>query len=401
MNNIGKIMSVACMLLMALAGCKEDKQFINLNEDNPPAPVTNVTVERLPGAAKISYSLPGDESLHYVRAEYSIRPGEMREAKSSNYVNYVIVDGFPDTLEHEIKLYTVSQGERPSEAITVKIRPLTPPLQEVFNTLTFKETFGGVTISYQNSGGASMAVTLFTPDGNGEMKEVDTYYSKLKEGNFSARGFAAEPRRFGVVIRDRWGNLSDTAKAEITPVFEELIPKPFKTYNLPTDSYGPHAGTNNTVDKIWDNLLSNVNAGGVAVLHTVPGTGMPQQFTFDMGVRAKLSRYKLYGRGPGNDWAFQQGAPKKWEIWGSNNPDPQGTWAGWDLLMVCESVKPSGLPVGTNTAEDNTYAITTGEDFIFPEDAPPVRYIRFRTLETWGYMDYVYIAELTFWGKRE
>lgn len=397
MNTIRKILSTGLILLLALAGCKEDRQYINLNDDLAPAPVANTRVEAMPGAARIFYNLPSDESLRYVRAEYEIRPGEKKEARSSNYTNYIVVDGFPDTEEHEVRLFAVSKGEKSSEPVTVKIRCQLPPLQEVFNTLAFKETFGGLSVTYQNQGQASIAVTLYTPNASGEMAEVDTYYSKSKEGKFFARGFAAEKRKFGVIVRDRWGNLSDTAFTELTPIFEELIPKPFQTFNLPTDTYEAHLA-NNTVDKIWDNVSG---PAGVAVFHTKPGTGMPQHFTFDMKVKAKLSRYKFYHRGPPNSYAFKLGAPRKWEIWGSNSPDPQGSWTGWVKLMDCESVKPSGNPVGVNTDEDNLYASTTGEDFTFPEDAPAVRYIRFKTLETWDYLDYIYVGELTFWGRRE
>ena len=392
-----KILNTALVLLLALSGCKENKEYIKLTEDAAPAPVSNVRVENMPGAAKIFYSLPSDESLRYVRAEYEIRPGEFKEAKSSNYTNYVVVDGFPNTEEHEVRLYAVSNGEKSSSVVTVKIKPLTPPLLEVFNTLQFRETFGGVSVTYQNQGEASMAVTLVTPNSTGEMSEVDTYYSKAKEGKFFARGFEAVKRKFGAIVRDRWGNLSDTAYVELTPVFEELIPKPFQTYNLPTDSYEAHL-SGHSVDKLWDNITGPVSTVG---LHTKPGAGMPQHFTFDMKVKSKLSRYKLFHRGSPNSYAYKLGAPKKWEIWGSNNPDPQGGWGGWEKLMDCESFKPSGNPVGVNTDEDNIYASTTGEDFTFPEEAPAVRYIRFKTLETWDYLDYIYIAELTFWGKRE
>jgi hypothetical protein len=401
MKRIQKILSIALLIPILLGmGCQEDKQYNTLNDDNAPGPVSGTRVESMPGGAKIFYTLPADESLRYVRAEYEIRPGEKRESKSSNFTNYIVVDGFPNTEEREIILYAVSRGEKSSTPVTVKIKPNTPPVQEVFSTLSFRETFGGVSVSYQNQGEASMALTLLARNANGEMQEVDTYYSKLKEGRFSARGFAAEKRQFGVVVRDRWGNLSDTAFAEVTPVFEELIPKPFQAFNLPTDIYLPHAGANNSVDKIWDDRLSAAG-GGVPVFHTIPGSGMPQQFTFDLKVRAKLSRFKIFGRGPGKDWVFKQGAPKRWEMWGSNSPDPTGSWDGWVKLMDCESVKPSGLPVGTNSDDDINLSMVVGEDFIFPDDAPPVRYIRFKTLETYDYLDYIYIAELTFWGRRE
>jgi hypothetical protein len=47
--------------------------------------------------------------------------------------------------------------------------------------------------------------------------------------------------------------------------------------------------------------------------------------------------------------------------------------------------------------EDAAYALA-GEEFYFPSDAPPVRYIRIRILGTWGLSDYMHIGELTFFG---
>jgi len=384
------------LMVMIYVSCSKDQYKSAIDDDTAPGPVTNIKVEALPGGAKISYTLPDDGSLRYVRAEYNIRAGYPRESKSSLYTDYVIVDGFPTTDEYEVKLFSVSSGENSSEPVVVKVVPLPAPLEEAYSTLDFTETFGGVTVSFQNSGEASLAVTLLA-DSAGRMVEIETYYTKTKEGRHSIRGFAAVPRIFGAVVRDRWGNISDTVRAERTPVFEQLIPKSaFKTYNLPSDTYTPHAGANNTIDKLWDDRVAP--NGGVPIFHTVPGSGMPQWFTFDMGNVAKLSRFKMVHRGPGTQWAYQNGAPKKFEVWGSATPpDPQGSWEGWTKLMDANSFKPSGD--GAITTDDITFATTTGEDFIFPEEAPEVRYLRFRMLETWGFVDYIYIGELTFWGK--
>lgn len=81
----------------------------------------------------------------------------------------------------------------------------------------------------------------------------------------------------------------------------------------------------------------------------------------------------------------------------ADTPDPSGSWDDWVFLMECNSYKPSGD--GPVTQEDHLYATSTGEDFIFPEGIPPVRYLRFKILETWGFLDYHYIQEVTFWGQ--
>lgn len=390
------VLAVGFLLSFALVtSCSKDKYVGPVENDSAPAQVTQVSSRPLPGAVVISYKLPPNEALRYVKAVYEIRPGVQREVISSLYKDSLIVDGFPEVKEYQVKLYSVSFGEKISEPVTVKVTPLTSPLKEAFNSFNFDETFGGTTITFTNSGEASLAVTILTPDSVGKLKAVETYYTKSLNGKYSVRGFAAKPTVFGAVIRDRWGNVSDTLTQTLTPVFEELIPKNlFKGLVLPTDVIGGHANAAWTLDKVWDGLT-----GSASPFHTKPSSGIPQWFTIDMGRLCYLSRFKLFHRGPGTSYAYILGDPRKYEVWGSaTTPDPTGSWSGWRKLMDCESYKPSGE--GPVTSEDITYAVDQGEDFIFPEQFP-VRYLRFKVNETWGFLDYIYITELTFWGDAD
>lgn len=394
--NIKYILLITVTAAALFFSCSREKYIDPMADDgSKPSPVTGVTTKPLPGAVVISYKLPSNENLRYIKAVYEIRPGVEREVIASLYADSLIVDGFAEIKEYEVKLYSVSYGENLSEPVSVKVTPLTSPLQEAFNSFNFAETFGGTSISFNNSGEASLAVTLLTPDSSGTLREIETYYTKSLLGKYSVRGFPDEPTLFGAVIRDRWGNLSDTITQTITPVFEELIPKNlFKGVVLPTDVVGGHASSSWTLDKIWNDLTGNS-----APFHTKPGSGIPQWFTFDMGRLCYLSRFKFFHRGPGENYAYKLGAPKKWEVWGTaTTPDPSGSWTGWTKLMDCESYKPSGE--GDITPEDISYAVDQGEDFIFPEQTP-VRYLRFKINETWGFLDYIYIAEVTFWGDAD
>lgn len=377
-----------------LTSCSKEKYVEPLDKDSVPANVTNVTVEPLPGAARISYELPLDKNLRYVKAVYEIRPGVEKESISSLYANSLIVDGFADEKEYQVKLYSVSKGEQMSETpVIVNLTPLTSPIKEAFNTLAFKETFGGATLSFDNSGAAALSVKILT-DSSGRLREVETYYTNAVQGKYSIRGFASEPRLFAAVVRDRWGNISDTITQMLTPIFEQAIPKGnFRHVPLSNDTYEPHSTPVWNVTKLWDGKLQGDDQ--YSIFHTKPGSGMPQSFTFDMGVTAILSRYKFWHAGAG---AYQRGAPKKWEVWGTDTaPDPLGNWEGWTKLMDSESYKPSGE--GPITSGDLNYANVQGEEFDFPEGIPAVRYLRFKTTETWGGLDYVYIGELSFWGK--
>jgi hypothetical protein len=66
--------------------------------------------------------------------------------------------------------------------------------------------------------------------------------------------------------------------------------------------------------------------------------------------------------------------------------------------MTCESIKPSGLPVGTVSVEDIEYA-RRGEEYIFPRDTPVVRYIRFKVLSTHADRGLWHLQQLWFWGQ--
>src|SRR3546814_15566858 len=97
-------------------------------------------------------------------------------------------------------------------------------------------------------------------------------------------------------------------------------------------------------------------------------TGMPQTFTFDMGLTGKLSRFRVWERS--DIYAFAHGNPKRWALWGSNDPkddalppDVSGLAPGdqvgsWIFIGYYEAPsKPSGRRIGDNTPED--MALTT------------------------------------------
>src|SRR3546814_18376720 len=104
------------------------------------------------------------------------------------------------------------------------------------------------------------------------------------------------------------------------------------------------------MNKIWNDSQSEND------FVTSPGHGLPQWFTFDLGVTARLSRLVLFKR-LSNRFLYNSGAVKRWSLYGSNDPNPDGSFdESWIFLMECNSIKPSGLPPGENTNEDLEYA---------------------------------------------
>lgn len=399
LNNIlTSVLAGAAACVMLLSTACSDKEYYRGPYDkggSAPGPVTKVTTRSFPGGATISYQIPADPDFWYVEAVFE-RGGKQVEVRASAYSDSITVAGFGDTSMHQVQLYSVSRSQKKSDPVPVDITPLRPPVYTVFDSLSMEATFSGVLLHFANPDSASIAIVVLTQDSLGQwISAGDIYHTNQRRGSFSLRGFASEPRAFKAYVTDRWSNVSDTLSATLTPLFEEELDKSlFKNGDLPTDYYKPNQG-NQTMELAWNGGGASGSGGDFT---TLPGHGLPQWFTVDLGVTAKLSRLVVYTR-TDSRFLYNSGAVKTWEIWGSNNPNKNGDWdSTWTYMMTCRSVKPSGLPVGENSSEDLA-SVIAGWNFDFPPDAPPVRYIRWKTLENWGNVTHITIGEMTFFGQ--
>lgn len=169
------------------------------------------------------------------------------------------------------------------------------------------------------------------------------------------------------------------------PAFEKQVDKSkFKKVVLPTDITDAHGWV---MENLWN---ESYEPNGFA---TQPS--MPQWYTIDLGNTQRISRFKTW-QAPDRLYVLQ--SIKRFELWGALSPNPDGSWDGWTKLATCQSVKPSGLPVGQNSAEDIAYA-RAGEEFPISGPDTPIRYIRIKVLETWGGEPWSTMAELTFWTR--
>jgi hypothetical protein len=264
---------------------------------------------------------------------------------------------------------------------------------EVYRSLSVRADFGGVLVSFKNKTSAEVAVVALTTDSAGVFDQADAYYTKADSGAYSLRGYKAEKRKFGFFIKDRWGNTSDTLIGEYTPLYEELIDKTkFKEVGLPSDiGYGWGL----SMPYLWNGVFS-----GYDMWHSADKLdGMPMWFTFDMGTTAQLSRIGLWQRNQDGAWIYAQNNLREFEVYGSVNPNPNGSWDNsWSLLVHHTVIKPSGLPVGQTNSTDLA-AAETGELMNIPLSAPKVRFIRVKILRTWSDGGYAAnIAEMSFWG---
>lgn len=403
-------MPAAIMLaVVALAGCKEDEgRGWRAMDGDAPAPPVVTRIDNINGGAVIHYVPPKDDDLLAVVATYDIN-GTERTTKASPYLDSLRVEGWGREGSYQVTLRSVDKSRNESEAVSVSVSPLEPPVVYIYNSMQIIDSFGGVRMTWQNPTEQNIIVEVFRPDTvYGGWTSVENFYSSAREGLATVRGLEAKPTNLMFRIRDRWDNYSDTIVRPSNPIYEEELSKQlFREIadRLPGDCT-PMPSL--PARYIWDgNLFVNC-------FHT-SGSGVNLALTFDMGQVAKLSRFKMYPRLNGaSGWAYTHNNLKEYDIYGAAEitaemrQQPEAAedgvvypnFDGWTLLMNVRTHKPSGADLQTVSNEDVEY-IRGGDEHEVPIEAPPVRYIRLHFKETWSGGNPVQIGEMTFWGAPE
>jgi len=381
------------LIAMIAFGCKEDKLAPLEKSGNPPGTVSNVVVKSGPGKAQLSYTLPDDKDLLYVKAVYALANGTQMEVKSSYYDNTLTVEGFGDTNEHEVKLYAVNRSEVASAPVSVMIKPEENPIWGVFRSLKASPDFGGLKVIANNPALADLAIEILVESQGKYTPTTRNIYTSAADIDVSARGMDTIPFNFAITIRDRWLNYSDTLFTTITPFYETAIPKSgYKAVKLPTD-VDLHTAT--ALTGLWDGDLD----GWPRVLMTSSAVLTPQWITFDIGKSALLSRIVIwdYPEYLNGRTYFYGGNLLDFEIWGSDNPPSDGSFTNWVKLGTFRSQKPSKSAYGVNTNDDIAIG-QAGLNYTFDLGTPKVRYLRIKSIKNWQGTTFMSIGELQVYG---
>ncbi len=219
-----KIIFLIITSLLFLWNCEEAPDMSDQKDSVPPGPISNPVVENINGGAIITYSLPGDNDLLGVKALYNLKEdGETLEMFSSAFRDTIELKGFPDINERNVTLICLDKSFNESTPVEIKIKPLTPPIELIRETLEVNPAFGGVYAKWANVHLENIAVSLLVKDSLGFWVQDDTHYSASEEGQFSYRGFEAVEADFRIEMRDRWGNYAEPLEFTLTPFYEEEI----------------------------------------------------------------------------------------------------------------------------------------------------------------------------------
>ncbi|WP_175991983.1 DUF5000 domain-containing lipoprotein [Sphingobacterium sp. CZ-UAM] len=387
------------LAILFIWSCKESSWADpSVNDNSTPMPVEKaVVVENFSGGASIKFALPKSSNALYVQAEYDVGNGKIFKQKTSIYNDTIHVDGFVKAGGFDVQLYAVSRAEQKSTPITIKVNPTDPPFSYAAKTAQIRSDFGGILVQLDNPVKAALAAVILKKNTDGKWSAVKTDYSAEKQIVFNVRGMKAEETTFGLTIRDKYQNFSDTVEWTGIPELEEEIDKKkiVKLSGLPTDQ-GEDYGW--AMERLWD---GNLATG----FHTkeYPPAGMPQWFTFDLGQEVSLSRFVINQRL--DIYMYSHGNPREFELYGSiEQPlaadDKVDVWdPKWQSLGHYEVIKPSGQLPGINSAVDIDLA-KKGHEFNFPPGTPKVRYIRFKVVSAWA-AGFFHLMELTLYGQNE
>lgn len=391
---------LAILVSLLFFAC-EEKQLEPINESKgKPAPVSDVVVMYAPGGAILSFKLPPDDDVLAVKAVYTLSNGKVRESITSFYGDNLKIEGYNDTNEHEALLYTVSRSQELSDPLLVKFTPQESPLSKAIRTMEISSDFGGAYYTWKNLDKVLLTAEMVVEADNGDMQTARIVTSNLETPFFSIRGYEPTPRKFGIILKDNWDNLSDTIYPEegtVTPWLEMTLDKNLWSIYKINGSYLPGDGTFTN----WEGRDEYMFDGDVNTFgHSYSGS-LPVGITIDLGKPAMLSRVTFFQRFQ-NGVYYSWGNPRRIIVYGRKDAPTNGNWDEWIQLIDYTMVKPSGTndQYTVNTDEDRLAALN-GHEASFPISSDSYRYLRFRFMTSWENRPYVHPAEITVQGVYE
>lgn len=386
------------ILLLSFMACKEEQIGQYPVDSIPPKPISNPEVENFSGGARVTYQLPDETDLLYVKTTYTLPNGDLQEMKASVFTNSLVLKGFARSQKITLQLIAVDRSQNESQPIAVEIEPEDAAIYDIIENISLITAFGGFKMMWNNPLQEDVTVTVLKKNSTNTFELVDALYSSEKEADRAIRGQDSTMTTFGIFIKDLYNNMTDTLFFDIKPLFEVQIDnKNFMEMPKSTKFAFQSSNHPSNLSALWDDIL--IGPASANVYYFKPGEYEPY-VTLDMGVKAKLSRFRMWAR---DGYYFQLHNPKIFSIMGTNDESvarnsESEDWE-WDLLGTFESYRPSGLPSNIVANEEDIIYSQAGEEFEFSLEAPEVRYIRFKSHISWSGTKGLHLTELRFWGN--
>ena len=371
------------------------------NEDvdsTPPGILSNISVVPTNGGGIISYSLPSDNDISYVRAEYTNSQGEEVFRVSSSYNTSVDINGLNQTTPIKVRLYVIDENENISDEVEVEFTPLESFIYLVQQSIEISPDLGGVKITWENI--ATKTVFVYVHILNGSDETIRILSSDNAEESLFIRGLDAVEMTFSTKVEDFDGNITDLqVVGNFTPLFEEKIEK--NTWTLITSqSINGNAYEGRTVN-FWDDIVDTVetdsdNSYFIATRENNGGSlNFPLDIVIDLNKNVKIKRFKVWQRaywyqGGGVTYHYQEENIKSFNLYASNDAQ------SWDLLGQFDIGDPRDS-AGNIPASAFQEAID-GHDFTLANTSEQFRYLKFSITSNYGSTQLTVGSEITLFG---
>ncbi len=390
-----KILSILLFSFVILLGCKDDDS----QDTTPPGSLSIENIVPTNGGGIISYSLPNDSDILFVRAEYTNSIGVDVYRVSSSHNNSIEIDGLNQNTPLQVRLFVVDENENVSQPIEVEFTPLPSFIFLVQESITITPDLGGVKLEWENIAEKTVYVHLHIV--NGADQDIRILSSNSLSESIFVRGLESVEMIFLTKVEDFDGNITDLEeKATLTPLFEEMIDK--STWTLMSQlSVNGNAWEGETT-AFWDDVVDTAETNSDNSYFIIwrdqnGGTlNWPLDIVISLNKNVRVHRFKVwqrafwYGGPTGVPYYYQEENMRSFNLYASNNS------VDWTLLGEYDIGDPSDE--NGNIPQDFIDAAANGHDFDLEGVSEKFRYLKFSITSNYGSDTYVHGSEITLWG---
>jgi hypothetical protein len=367
-------------------------------DSNAPGVVSNISVTPTNGGGIISYSLPSDEDILYVKAVYTNSQGTQVFRVSSRYKGSVEVNGLNQTTAVQVKLYVVDNSENISEPIVIDFIPLKSFIFLVQESIQITPDLGGIKLEWDNIASKTVFVYVHIMDGADEIIRILSS-NNAQELQF-IRGLDPTEVTISIKVEDFDGNITELVdKGEYTPLFEEKIDK--STWTLVNgQSINGNAYEGKTIN-FWDDVVDTVetdadNSYFIATRGNNGGSlNFPLDIVIDFNKNVKIQRFIVWQRaywynGGGVTYHYQEENFKSFNLYASTNSQTWSLLGEFDIGDPRDGVGEIPATAYQNAIDGHEFSLaTTSEEF---------RYLKFEITSNYGSTQIVVGSEITLFG---
>ena len=390
-----KILSIFLISFITLLGCKDDDG----QDSTPPGSLLVENITPTNGGGIISYSLPDDSDILFVRAEYTNSLGIDVYRVSSSHNNFIEIDGLNQNTPVQVKLFVIDENENMSQPVDIEFTPLPSFIYLVQESITITPDLGGVKLEWENVAEKTVYVHLHIVNAGEE--EIRILSSNNASESVFVRGLESVEMTFLTKVEDFDGNITELEeKAILTPLFEEMIDK--STWTLISQLSVNGDAWEGQTTAFWDDVVDTAETNSDNSYFIIwrdqnGGTlNWPLDIVIDLNKNVRVHRLKVwqrafwYGGPTGIPYYYQEENMRSFDLYASNNS------VDWTLLGQFDIGDPSDE--NGNIPQDFIDAAANGHDFDLDGVSEPFRYLKFSLTSNYGSDTYVHGSEITLWG---